>query len=232
MIEAFTNSRNLKNLAQGCTDLFLWLDCDREGEAIAYEVIQICVEANPNLQIHRAKFSAITRRDLEDAFNNPTRPDHRQNEAVLARQEIDLRTGAAFTRLQTLWVRQSFPRAILEKVLSYGSCQFPTLSFIVERYLQHVKFQNTKFWYINVCFKHQKYLSFKYNKKQQVRLQLEPTEIVRQVHLLHPLQTHDEKRGNRPHHRGHAIRKTKVQALPAHHHHLPKTRGQEAPHVK
>lgn len=130
--------------------MFLWLDCDREGEAIAFEVINICREANPNIRIHRAKFSAITRRDLERAFENPVEPDPLQNDAVLARQEIDLRTGAAFTRLQTLWIRDSFPHAILEKVISYGSCQFPTLSFIVERYLQHISFQNTKFWYILV----------------------------------------------------------------------------------
>jgi DNA topoisomerase-3 len=126
------------------------LDCDREGEAIAYEVITICINANPNLTIHRAKFSAITTRDLENAFNNPVQPDKNQNDAVLARQEIDLRTGAAFTRIQTMWIRASFPRAVLQKVVSYGTCQFPTLSFIVERYLNHVEFQNKKFWYINV----------------------------------------------------------------------------------
>jgi DNA topoisomerase-3 len=128
------------------------LDCDREGEAIAFEVITICIGANPHLKIHRAQFSAITRRDLENAFNNPIEPDHFQNDAVLARQEIDLRTGAAFTRLQTMWIKDSYPRAVLEKVVSYGSCQFPTLSFIVERYLQHVQFQNSKYWYINVVF--------------------------------------------------------------------------------
>ena len=145
-------------LAGDSTDLFLWLDCDREGEAIAFEVINICIKANPSLKIHRAQFSAITRRDLETAFNNPVEPDKYQNEAVLARQEIDLRTGAAFTRLQTMWIKETYPKAVLQKVVSYGSCQFPTLSFIVERYLQHVQFQNTKFWYINVVIgDHPKY---------------------------------------------------------------------------
>ena len=126
------------------------MDCDREGEAIAYEVITICQEVNPNIRIHRAKFSAITRRDLENAFQNPITPDPKQNDAVLARQEIDLRTGAAFTRLQTLWLKDSFPKSVLGSSVSYGSCQFPTLSFVVERYLQHIQFQNMKFWYINV----------------------------------------------------------------------------------
>jgi DNA topoisomerase-3 len=39
--------------------LVLWLDCDREGENIAYEVISICETVNPRLRILRARFSAL-----------------------------------------------------------------------------------------------------------------------------------------------------------------------------
>lgn len=42
--------------------LVLWLDCDREGENIAYEVIAVCRSANPRLTIKRAHFSALTDR--------------------------------------------------------------------------------------------------------------------------------------------------------------------------
>jgi hypothetical protein len=34
--------------------------------------------------------------------------------------------GAAFTRFQTLRIRKAFPN-LADKLISYGSCQFPTL---------------------------------------------------------------------------------------------------------
>ncbi|CAF5154835.1 unnamed protein product, partial [Rotaria socialis] len=55
--------------------------------------------------------------------------------AVDVRQELDLRIGAAFTRFQTLRLQRLFGFDS-KQVISYGSCQFPTLGFIVERYLQ------------------------------------------------------------------------------------------------
>jgi DNA topoisomerase IA len=51
--------RTLEEEARTCQWLVLWLDCDREGENIAYEVVDICAGANRNLDIWRARFSAL-----------------------------------------------------------------------------------------------------------------------------------------------------------------------------
>ena len=54
---------HLAAAAEGCSYLYLWLDCDREGENICYEVISVCRAAGLFLsddQIFRAKFSALT----------------------------------------------------------------------------------------------------------------------------------------------------------------------------
>ena len=59
---------NLKTLAKTCQTIILWLDCNREGEAIAFEVLQVCQEVNPHIEVFRAHFSARTNRDINHAI--------------------------------------------------------------------------------------------------------------------------------------------------------------------
>lgn len=70
--------------------------------------------------------------------------------AVEARIEIDLRIGAAFTRFQTLTLQNHFRSELDNKVISYGSCQFPTLGFIVDQYKRVKNFVPEKFWYLQI----------------------------------------------------------------------------------
>lgn len=74
--------KNLENLARASSRLVLWLDCDREGEAIAYEVIEICRRVRSSLVIRRAQFSAVTRRDVLNAYNNLRDPKKEEADAV------------------------------------------------------------------------------------------------------------------------------------------------------
>ncbi|KAL0479079.1 DNA topoisomerase IA, partial [Acrasis kona] len=74
-------------------------------------------------------------------------PNERDSEAVEARQEIDLRIGAAFTRWQTMRLKEKFA-GMPEKPISYGPCQFPTLGFVVQRYLRIKNFEPQDFWNI------------------------------------------------------------------------------------
>jgi len=62
------------------------------------------------------------------------------------RQELDLRIGAAFTRFQTLLGKREFPERLSNMLISYGTCQFPTLGFVVERYKQNRAFVAEPFW--------------------------------------------------------------------------------------
>lgn len=74
--------------------------------------------------------------------------DMKQADAVDARMELDLRLGAAFTRFQTLYFQSKF-QELQSKVISYGSCQFPTLGFVVEQYWRRERFIPEKFWKIS-----------------------------------------------------------------------------------
>ncbi|KAF8543925.1 DNA topoisomerase III [Trichophaea hybrida] len=142
---------NISAQARHARALFIWTDCDREGEYIGTEVRDIALRANPNLEVKRAKFSNIERAHILRAAQRPVDLDDLQAAAVAARIELDLRIGAAFTRWQTLSLQGI--GGLEEKVISYGSCQFPTLGFVVDRYKRVKNFVPEPFWSIKVLHK-------------------------------------------------------------------------------
>ena len=143
-------ARSLRDLARQADWLVLWLDCDREGEAIAFEVLDVCLSSNRNLQVFRARFSALTLADLTRAVNNLGLPNQYLSEAVLARSEIDLRVGAAFTRWLTLRYQGRLSGGgggqNEKRLVSFGGCQTVTLGFVVARWLARERFVPESFW--------------------------------------------------------------------------------------
>lgn len=154
--------RTLEREVKSCQGLIIWTDCDREGENIGFEIINVCKAVKPNLIVYRAKFSEITGAAVRRALANLIQPDKRQSDAVDIRQELDLRTGAAFTRFQTIRLQKIFPRHIADKLISYGSCQIPTLGFVARRYKEVEEFVSEPFWKIRGKF--QNVVSFFFSK--------------------------------------------------------------------
>ncbi|KAJ6625811.1 prokaryotic type I DNA topoisomerase [Mycena sp. CBHHK59/15] len=141
-----TIEANLAREARRADMLMIWTDCDREGEHIGSEVKRVCRKAKPHIIVKRARFSAIIAQQIHNAAQNPVDLDQAQADAVEARILLDLRIGAAFTRMQTLTLQNNV--AQVEGVISYGPCQFPTLGFVVARYNQVQNFVSEPFWYI------------------------------------------------------------------------------------
>ncbi|XP_069154022.1 DNA topoisomerase 3-alpha isoform X6 [Solanum lycopersicum] len=145
--------RTLEAEARSCQWIILWLDCDREGENIAFEVLDVCRQANHNLTVWRARFSALIDREIHQSVQTLVQPNQLFSDAVDVRQEIDLRIGASFTRFQTMLLRGAFVLDFATDdrnlVLSYGPCQFPTLGFVVERYWEIQAHEPEEFWTIN-----------------------------------------------------------------------------------
>ncbi|GAB4819974.1 hypothetical protein N2152v2_007020 [Parachlorella kessleri] len=136
--------RNLQQQARGCQVLVLWLDCDREGENIAFE---------------RSVDAALVASDIHRAISRLVDPNEHEARAVDARQEIDLRIGSSFTRLQTLLLQNKFnwsawlPAGRESMLLSYGPCQFPTLGLIVQREWEVQAHIQEPFWSITVAYR-------------------------------------------------------------------------------
>ena len=152
--------------------MIIWTDCDREGENIGFEIIDVCKKVKPNIKVYRAKFSEITSSSVMRAINNLEMPNKSLSDAVDVRMELDLRIGktfsfpqsmnekkliyikncnilgAAFTRFQSLYLQKKFPDNFKSTVVSYGSCQFPTLGFVVERFKNISQFISEPFWRI------------------------------------------------------------------------------------
>ena len=121
--------RHLRQQAAGCGWLCLFLDCDREGENICFECLSVLPQYAAE-RVWRAKFSAVTEREVRGAWAHLGKPNAAESAAVDTRQELDLKVGVAFTRLLTRALRDAARRRFslpALRLLSYGPCQTPTL---------------------------------------------------------------------------------------------------------
>ncbi|OII73131.1 DNA topoisomerase III beta-1 [Cryptosporidium ubiquitum] len=146
---------HLEKESKGCSYLVLWLDCDREGENICFEIISV-VSNNMNKGrdqkdwVFRAKFSSIAPSDISYAMKNLVSPNKNESDAVDVRQELDLKIGVAFSRLQTNYLKSKFGDFNKSSIISYGPCQTPTLFFTVQRRDSISSFIPEKYYTISV----------------------------------------------------------------------------------
>ncbi|KAI1901120.1 hypothetical protein AGOR_G00056930 [Albula goreensis] len=109
---------------KGCDMVVLWLDCDKEGENICFEVLDA----------------------VQPVMNKP----YGKEQTVFrpnARQELDLRIGCAFTRFQTKYFQGKYGN-LDSSLISFGPCQTPTLGFCVERHDKIQSFKPEAYWVI------------------------------------------------------------------------------------
>jgi DNA topoisomerase IA len=125
-------------------------DNDSEGELIGYEVLQVFRDLNGSGECYRMRFNSLNKRELLQSWANLEKGlNWRWVEKARFRQIFDLITGASFTRLLTLAARSYAP----VRLISWGSCQTPTLNFVVEREREINSFKPQKYWFIEAVLK-------------------------------------------------------------------------------
>jgi DNA topoisomerase I len=150
--------RALKKVAKDADDLVIATDFDREGELIGLEALQEIVESNPDLavsrngdfaDVKRARYSALTKDEIERAFGGLDELSMPLANAGAARQDIDLIWGATLTRAVSMATRR-----FGSNFLSVGRVQSPTLGLIVQRELERRAHEPEPFWEVSATFSH------------------------------------------------------------------------------
>ncbi len=141
----------LKKTAPKAEAVIIATDADREGESIGVEALRFIQQANPGVMVSRAYFSAITKRDIEEAFSKLANVDFNFADSADARREIDLIWGAVLTRFLSL-----VSGRLGKEFLSVGRVQTPVLALIVDREKERLAFKQQKYWVLAALFEKDK----------------------------------------------------------------------------
>lgn len=112
----------LRKLAKSASEVWFATDKDREGEAIAWHLAEL-LKISPD-DAKRVVFNAITKKDIQEAFANPTQIDMDKVDAQQARRILDRIVGYQVSPL--LWKK-------VARGLSAGRVQSVAVRLIVER---------------------------------------------------------------------------------------------------
>ncbi|MCB0992239.1 MAG: type I DNA topoisomerase, partial [Acidimicrobiales bacterium] len=132
--------RHLKALLKDATELYLATDEDREGEAIAWHLLEVL---NPRVPVKRMVFHEITERAIQQAIDEPREIDRRLVDAQEARRILDRLYGYEVSPV--LW-KKVMPR------LSAGRVQSVAVRLIVERERERMAFVSAGYWSLSATF--------------------------------------------------------------------------------
>src|SRR5512147_263221 len=128
--------KQLREALEGSNELYLATDPDREGEAIAWHLLQVL---KPKVPVRRVMFHAITPADIQAAFNQPRVLDMHLVDAQQARRVLDRLVGYQVSPL--LWKSTGGKSA--------GRVQSVALRLVVEREREIRHFVPQEYWSIH-----------------------------------------------------------------------------------
>jgi DNA topoisomerase-1 len=130
----------LKGLLKDADELYLATDEDREGEAIAWHLLQ---ELKPKVPVARMVFHEITPEAIARAIANPTTLNDGKVDAYQTRRVLDRLYGYEVSPV--LW------KKVMPK-LSAGRVQSVATRLIVDREWERIKFRSAGYWDLEAEF--------------------------------------------------------------------------------
>ncbi|MFI1014182.1 type I DNA topoisomerase [Streptomyces sp. NPDC020965] len=132
--------RKLKEQLAESDELYLATDEDREGEAIAWHLLEVL---KPKVPVHRMVFHEITKDAIRDAVANPRELNKRMVDAQETRRILDRLYGYEVSPV--LW-KKVMPR------LSAGRVQSVATRLVVERERERIAFRSAEYWDLTGTF--------------------------------------------------------------------------------
>ena len=130
----------LRRALKTADELFLATDEDREGEAIAWHLMQVL---EPKVPAHRMVFHEITRDAIREAVENTRQLDQNLVDAQETRRILDRLYGYEVSPVLWRKVRQG---------LSAGRVQSVATRLVVERERERMAFRSAAYWDIEGIF--------------------------------------------------------------------------------
>ncbi|MGV9311235.1 type I DNA topoisomerase [Streptomyces sp. NPDC003691] len=132
--------RKLKEQLAQSDELYLATDEDREGEAIAWHLLEVL---KPKVPVHRMVFHEITKDAIREAVANPRELNQRMVDAQETRRILDRLYGYEVSPV--LW------KKVMPK-LSAGRVQSVATRLVVERERERRAFRSAEYWDLTGTF--------------------------------------------------------------------------------
>lgn len=142
--KASKNVKEIVDAAKQCNKLILAPDPDREGESIAWHVLEVLKQKKAikaAVKVERVVFNAITKASIVEAIKNPRDIDMDLVNAQQARRALDYLVG--FTLSPVLWRKLPGSR-------SAGRVQSVALRLICDREDEIDAFKSEEYWDIKI----------------------------------------------------------------------------------
>ncbi|KAL4285227.1 hypothetical protein GQ457_16G006790 [Hibiscus cannabinus] len=144
---AWTHLKSIKVALRGAENLVLASDPDREGEAIAWHIIEMLQQQDAldeNVSVARVVFHEITEASIKSSLQMPRHIDVNLVHAYLARRALDYLIGFNISPL--LWRK-------LPGCQSAGRVQSAALSLICDRETEIDEFKPLEYWTVEAQLK-------------------------------------------------------------------------------